>query len=174
MRAALLVGLLALVAGTANAAPKADTPCKASQLTGSFNVVMGSAGAGNIVYALRLENVSYQTCTLTGLPQVRLLDRHHNALPTQVVPAMRGALTAVLVRVRPNRWASASARFSPDVPGPGEPAAGKQCERTAFFLRVTAPGGGKLTVKIKPATPVCEHGGMQFSVYQAGTHPQPS
>jgi hypothetical protein len=170
MRIVLLLGVFAALAG-ATAHADALGPCKAGQLRGSFAAIPGSAGAGNIVYALRLQNVSAATCTLTGLPQLRLLSRTHKPLPTHPMAAHPGQLTAILVRLAPMRWASASARFSPDVPGPGEPAAGKQCEPTASALRVSAPGGGSAVVPVKPPTPVCEHGGLQLSAYVAGTTP---
>jgi hypothetical protein len=163
--------LLALVAGgSAVAAPAVDTPCKGGALKGSFAVVPGSAGAGNIVYALRLQNVSAAACTLTGLPQVRLVDRLHRPLPTHATAAHPGQLTAILVRLAPEAWASASARFSPDVPGPGEGTIGA-CERTAYALRVAAPGRGTALVPVRPPTPVCEHGGMSLSAYVHGRRP---
>jgi hypothetical protein len=170
MRIVLVVALLSVaVAGTASAAP--DASCRAAALRGSVAVIPGSAGAGSISYALRLQNVSAQTCAVSGLPQVRLLDRLHRALPTHVRTSRPGLLTAVLVRIRPGGWTVASARFSPDVPGPGEPVAGTVCEHTAVALRVSAPGGGSVVVPIRPATPVCEHGTMTFSVYVAGKKP---
>src|SRR5205085_3176052 len=132
-------------APSALAAPTVDAPCTAGALRGSFAVVPGSAGAGNIVYALRLHNVSQATCTLTGLPQVRLVDKLHKPLPTHATAAHPGQLTAILVRVAPGGWASASARFSPDVPGVGEGSTGP-CERTARALRVSAPGHGMALV----------------------------
>src|SRR5207302_8381372 len=110
------------------------------------------------------------TCTLTGLPQVRLVDKRHKALPTHATAAHPGQLTAILVRIAPGSWASASARFSPDVPGVGEGATGP-CERTAFALRVSAPGHGMALVPLRPPTPVCEHGGMSFSAYVQGQPP---
>jgi hypothetical protein len=79
--------------------------------------------------------------------------------------AFPGALTAILVRLAPGASTRATARFSPDVPGVGEPAAGKQCERTAYWFRVAAPGGGTTKVKLSPVTPVCEHGQLQFTAY---------
>jgi hypothetical protein len=172
VRIALAATLLALLgASAALGAPAADEPCRGGALHGSFTVVPGSAGAGNIVYALRLQNVSQVTCTLTGLPQVRLVDRLHKPLPTHATAAHPGQLSAILVRVAPGSWASASARFSPDVPGPGEPVAGTACERTAYALRIAAPAGGTVLIPMRPATPVCEHGGMSFSAYVHGQHP---
>jgi len=140
--------------------------CTGAQLSGTFAVVPGSAGAGNIVYTLRLRNRSSSTCSLTGLPVVRLLGHTARALPTHVTPAFRAGLTAVVVTLAPRQSTKATARFSADVPGPGEPAAGKQCEPTAYWLRVVSRGGGATTVRVKPPTPVCEHGGLQFSVYR--------
>jgi Domain of unknown function (DUF4232) len=160
--------LIAVVAGgTATAAARDDAPCRARALRGSFAAVPGSAGAGNIVYALRVRNAGIATCTLTGLPQLRLVDARHRALPTHVTAAHPGQLTAILVRVAPGGWASASARFSPDVPGPGE-GNRRQCEPTARAVRVTAPGGGTALLPVKPATPVCEHGSMSLSAWVAG------
>src|SRR3954452_23406712 len=101
---ALVLSLVALAAATASASVR-DTPsCKGSQLAGTFNVVRGSAGAGNISYALRLRNVSSTECSVTGLPFGRLLGKTGNALPTHVKAAFPGALTAVLVRLRPGKW----------------------------------------------------------------------
>src|SRR5689334_19924314 len=119
-------------------------PCRAAQLTGTFAEVPGSAGAGNVVYALRLKNASSSTCTVTGIPGIALLDRSGRKLPTHPFPAHPGALTAVLVRLAPGRTAVATARFSPDVPGPGEPVAGRNCEPAASTLLVRPNGGGAL------------------------------
>jgi hypothetical protein len=171
VRVALVTVILALALGTsALAAPAADTPCRGGALRGSFSAVPGSAGAGNIVYALRVRNAGRATCTLTGLPQLRLVDAKHRPLPTHGTAAHPGQLTAILVRLTPGAWASASARFSPDVPGPGE-GNRRLCEPTAHAIRVTAPGGGSALLPLKPATPVCEHGGMQLSAWVAGKHP---
>jgi hypothetical protein len=156
------------VASTASAAPSVAF-CKGSQLAGSFTAIRGSAGAGNIVYRLTLKNVSHTQCAVTGLPQGRLLGKKGGVLPTHVIAAHPGMLTAVLVRLAPGHRAYASARFSPDVPGTGEPTAGRNCEPTSWFFRVGARGGGTTKVKIAPPTPVCEHGQLQFSAY--GTKP---
>ena len=139
-------------------------PCTAAHLSGTFKAVRGSAGAGNIVYALRVKNTSAQTCYVTGIPGVTLLDRRGHKLPTHPFPAQPGALTAVLVTLAPGKATTATARFSPDVPGKGEQTTG-QCEPTAYWLRVTPNGGGTLRAPIQPPTPVCEHGGMTWSVF---------
>ena len=151
---AAVLGALAL----ATASPATVRPCVGSQLAGSFRVVYGSAGAGNIVYALRLRNRSWRTCFVSGLAGLRLLGKTGRALPTRVTPAFRPGLTAVRVVLRPGQVARADARFTPDVPGPGEPV-GKQCEPTAYRVRVRPPpGGGTLVAPLSPPTPVCVHG----------------
>jgi hypothetical protein len=160
----LLTAISALLAGTIAADATGIVMCKGPQLAGSFAAVPGSAGAGNISYALRLRNTSTASCSVTGLPQGRLLGQHGGALPTQIRAAFPGALSAVLVTLRPGQSARATARFSPDVPGVGEQAPGT-CEPTAHRLRVAARGGGTTTVKVLPPTAVCEHGRLLFSAY---------
>src|SRR5206468_10902668 len=118
----------------------------------------------NIVYALRLKNISSSECSVSGLPLGRLLGRRHNPLPTHVKAAFPQGLTAILVRLQPGQWTKATARFSPDVPGPGEPVAGRQCEPVAYTLLVRPNGGGALHAPIRPPTSVCEHGGMTWAV----------
>jgi hypothetical protein len=139
-------------------------PCQGRDLAGTFAGVPGSAGAGNIVYALRLKNRSRSTCTLSGIPGVTLLDRRGGRLPTHASPAHPGALTAVLVTLAPGKSATATARFSPDVPGVGEPVSSARCEPVAYSMLVRPSGGGTLRVRIRPSTSVCEHGGMSWSV----------
>jgi Protein of unknown function (DUF4232) len=161
---ALLVLVLAAVAST-DAAARSDAACSGAQLKGSFSVVRGSAGAGSISYKLVLKNVSSRMCTMTGLPQGRLLGKTGKALPTHVKAAFAPGLTAILVRLGPGATTFAAARFSPDVPGVGEPTAGRKCEPTAWSFRVAGQGGGTTKVKLAPPTPVCEHGRLLFSAY---------
>ena len=163
----LTLTLVVVAAATAatSAVAQSATACTGAQLKGTFNAVRGSAGAGNITYKLVLKNVSTHMCTLTGLPQGRLLGRTGKALPTHVRAASPGMLTAILVRLAPGKTTFATARFSPDVPGPGEPTAGTKCEPTAWWFRVTGQGGGTTKVKLGPPTPVCEHGQLLFSGY---------
>ena len=162
--ALMLIVFSAVLAGTASAHDTRIVLCDGSQLAGTFAAVPNSAGAGNITYALRLKNTSKTSCSLTGLPQGRLLGRHNGLLPTHIRAAFPGALTAILVTLRPGQSARATARFSPDVPGTGEQTIGA-CEPTAYSLRVTAQGGGTTTVKVLPPTAVCEHGRLLFSAY---------
>jgi hypothetical protein len=166
----LLGAVIAAVAvsGVASGAPASPSPCVARQLTGTFSAVPGSAGAGSISYALRLRNVSQTTCWVSGLPQIRLVGKTGKLLPTRVRPSHPGALTAVRVVVAPYGYTTATARFSPDVPGVGENGPGP-CEPTAYRARVVPPpGGGTLVAPLKPATPVCEKGSMVVSVLVAG------
>jgi Protein of unknown function (DUF4232) len=166
MRTALiLVVVSAALAASTAASGLGVAMCKGSQLVGSFAAVPGSAGAGSITYALRLRNSSKASCSVTGLPQGRLLGRRGGALPTHIRAAFPGALTAILVTLSPGRSARATARFSPDVPGIGEQTRGA-CEPTAYALRVTARGGGTTTVRVLPPTAVCEHGRLLFSAYR--------
>ena len=161
---AFLAVVLAAVASSA-AVARSDASCSGAQLKGSFSAVRGSAGAGNITYKLTLKNISTRMCTMTGLPQGRLLGKTRKALPTHVRAAFPGALTAILVRLAPGATTFATARFSPDVPGVGEPTAGMKCEPTAWWFRVAGQGGGTTLVKLAPPTPVCEHGQLRFSAY---------
>lgn len=171
MRKALLVTLLlALPAlgGVASASSSTAAPCNASQLRGTFTAIRGSAGAGNISYRLTLLNTSQSTCFVTGIPRLVLLDKQGKALPTAVVPASPGTLAAAKVALAPGSAAIADARFSPDVPGPGEQHPGA-CEKTAYWLSVSpTPGHGSLRAPISPPTPVCEKGRLSFSLLKAG------
>ncbi len=160
----ILTAISVALAGTTTAGATGIVMCKGPQLTGSFAAVPGSAGAGNISYLLRLKNVSKKSCSVTGLPQGRLLGRHGEPLPTNIRAGLPGALSATLVTLRPGQSTRATARFSPDVPGIGEQTIGA-CEATAYRLRITARGGGTSTVRILPPTAVCEHGRLLFSAY---------
>ena len=155
------------LAGGVSAIPVA--PCAGSQLAGNFIVIPGSAGAGNISYRLNVRFLSGPTCYVSGLPHIQLLGRQRRPLPTKVRPAFRPGLLAVRVVLGPSYGARAEARFSPDVPGVGEPVAGRNCERTAYFMRVTIPPGGAIFLApVKPPTPVCEHGHLSLSALSPG------
>jgi hypothetical protein len=153
-------------AAAQQAAAQQIGPCAGSSLRGSFSVLRGSAGAGQIVYRLRLKNTSSSACWVSGLPVVRLLDGKHRPLPTHPSAAQPGRGTAAKIELAPGRSATADARFSPDVPGPGEPVR-KRCEPVARFLEVTPNGGGSVIVPIRPPTAVCSHGALSFSLFRA-------
>jgi hypothetical protein len=79
----------------------------------------------------------------------------------------------VKVVIAPGHYASATARFSPDIPGPGEPQT-KQCEPTAYKVRIgVPPGGGSVVGPVTPPTPVCLHGSMVVTALSAGKHGPP-
>ncbi len=149
---------------TQETTPSATT-CTGDAMTGSFTVIRGSAGAGQISYRLRVKNAAPVACFVSGLPNVQLLDQGGRDLPTNVQPAQPGAATAARIVLQPGTSASADARFSPDVPGGSEQTDGP-CEPKAYTLRV-AFGGAPLDVTITPPTPVCERGTLSFSLFTA-------
>ena len=159
----------AVMAGTGRAGYPNNTACTGKSLSGKFFLVPNSQGAGNVLYTLQLRNRSNRTCFVSGIPGLRLIGKTGKPLPTHVSPAHPGAMTAVKVTLKPGAYAAATARFSPDVPGPGEGHPG-QCEPTAYKLRVNPSGGGSLLAPVSPPTPVCEHGGMTLTVLIAGKH----
>ncbi|MFL5913745.1 MAG: DUF4232 domain-containing protein [Gaiellaceae bacterium] len=144
----------------------ASAPCAADSLTGSFNEVPGSAGAGQIVYALKLTNTGSSPCFVSGIPQVQLLGTTGKALPTSATAAQPGTATAAKVSLQHGDSATAEAQFSPDVTGTGDSTSG-QCQPTATVLRVTAPGGGTLDAPVQPPTPVCEQGSLHFKNFSS-------
>ena len=170
MRAAVFLLLVSLSLGLhlpgIGAAPNGGPPpCRAVQLSGTFTRIEGSAGAGQVSYALRLRNHSTTTCFVSGLPSLQLLDRFGKRLPTHVTPAFPGAGTAARIFLVGGAAAWAEARFSPDVPGVGEPVAGRACERTAYrVIDGVPPSSSRLSAPIRPPTPVCEHGAMRVSL----------
>jgi uncharacterized protein YecT (DUF1311 family) len=170
VRKVLLVTFaLALLAtgGAALAKSSAAAPCNASALSGTFTRIVGSEGAGSVSYRLTLLNTSRSTCFVTGIPKLVLRDKQGKALPTTVGPASPGTATAAKIELAPGSAATADARLSPDVPGPGEQHPGA-CEKTSYWLTVSpAPGHGSLRAPISPPTPVCVKGGMSFSLLRA-------
>lgn len=162
--AAVIVGAAAALSASTAFGHRGAADCAGAQLAGRFAVVPGSAGAGSITYKLTLKNASATPCTVTGLPLGQLLGKTKNKLSTHVRAAHPTQLTAILVTLLPGDSTYATARFSPDVAGTGEQGRG-QCEPKAYWFRVRPPGGGTTTVKVLPATPVCEHGTMYFSAY---------
>jgi uncharacterized protein YecT (DUF1311 family) len=164
----MVVLVLPAVVGVAPAGSSALTPCNASQLVGTFTRVPGSAAAGSVSYRLALVNRSRSGCFVTGIPGLVLLDAGGRALPTSVRPASPGVATSAKIGLAPGAAATADARFSPDVPGPGEQHPGA-CERTAYVLAVSpTPGRGRLSVSVSPPTPVCEKGHLSLSLLKGG------
>ena len=58
---------------TTTATATAAKPCTGEQLSGTFALVPGSAGAGQIEYALTLTNTSHAPCYVQGIPRAALL-----------------------------------------------------------------------------------------------------
>ena len=135
--------------------------CTGAQLSGTFSVVPGSGGAGQIAYTLTLSNTSQTACSISGLPVATLLDTSGSPLPTHVTGSVR---TSPLINVAPGGSVTATARFSPSVPGSGDSQSGA-CQPKAHTLQVTPQGGGTVDAPIKPPTSVCEQGALDFSNY---------
>jgi hypothetical protein len=156
---------------TAAEAATSTSRCHTEDLSGAFTVVRGSQGAGNIVYNIELTNITSHTCTIYGHPGLLLLNAAHGALPTDVM--WNSMVADHLITLAPGKSASASARFSPDVPGVGDnPGSGPgwTCEPTAVYTEITPPDEtAHLVVPVSPATPVCERGGMSVSAFVAGS-----
>lgn len=155
--------LLAIALPTSSGA---TAGCTAAHLHGRFTMIPGSAGAGSVSYALRLQNVGGASCTISGRPGLQLLDARGRRLPTRVVADHPGTGTAILVTVRPHHRAVVTARFSPDMPSGGE---GNPCEPTAHSIRVTlpSPARGTLVAPVSPATPVCGHGRLVVGLFHS-------
>jgi hypothetical protein len=137
-------------------------PCTGGQLSGAFALVPGSAGAGQIVYALKLKNTSPSACALRGIPQATLLGVTGAALPTHVRAGGAGGTRRVVLQ--PGASAVAQARFSATVAGPGDSQSGT-CQPEAHTLQVTTAGGGVTDAAIKPPTSVCEQGTLSFETF---------
>jgi len=144
-----------LLAGCGGGSTSSTSACTRDDLRGAFTVVPGSAGAGQIVYRLRLANDSGRSCVLAP-PELRLLGAGGKALPTHVIGDPVGSRPFRRLELAPGAAATATARFSPDVPGVGEGTIGR-CEPVASRLRV-----GPATVAVTPPTSVCEHGQLAF------------
>ena len=143
------------------------SPCTASQLSGTFDVLEGSEGAGQVAYDLTLKNISQTSCYVFGLPQGQLTAADGTVLPTHIAAA--GASSgAKPVTLAPDAAAVAQARFSPSVPGPGDKQNGA-CQPKASTLLVTPDGGGTVKAEIGPPTSVCERGTLYFDVFTAIT-----
>jgi hypothetical protein len=137
-------------------------PCNGSDLTGTFTLVPGSAGAGQIEYALTVKNASGTACALRGIPQGTLLGASGSALPTHVRPAGTGSGRRIVLV--PGASAVAQARFSPTVAGQGD-SQSAVCQPAAHTLQFSPRGGGVVDAPIKPPTSVCEQGTLNFEAF---------
>jgi hypothetical protein len=146
--------------GSGGSGGSVGTPrCHTSGLSGSFTLVPNSQGAGNEVAKVTLTNTSGTVCHVYGFVGMQLLNAQHQPLPTNVV--RDHSLAELIVTLIPNGSASAAARFSPDVPGPGDAQNG-QCQPTAAFVEITPPDETThLVVPVQPATSVCSSGQLR-------------
>jgi Protein of unknown function (DUF4232) len=136
---------------TASTAPTAGNACSAHDLTGTFQMLQGSAGAGNVVYTLQVTNESQQPCTVSGFPAIEFLDAGGTRMTQSMSPH---ATHVAIVSLQPGDSATSQVRFSPDV-DPCDPG-------TATTLRVTMPSDNStFDVKIDPATRLCGGGSVQ-------------
>lgn len=139
------------VTKTVTTTERAPAACTRTDLSGSFDEQVGSAGAGQITYVLKLTNSSANACelTITGL---QLLDAKGSDVWTHATPP------ATTTDLGAGASVSYEVRFSPDVAGTGDSQTGA-CEPVASTLRVTV-GGDTVDAPIKPPTSVCEQGSM--------------
>lgn len=137
-------------------------PCTGADLAGTFTLVPGSAGAGQIEYALTVTNTSHEQCYVRGVPKATLLGTSAAPLPTHIVAAGDGGKGRILLQ--PGASAVAHARFSPDVAGQGDSQSGA-CQPEAQTLQVNPDGGGATDASIKPPTSVCERGTLNFEAF---------
>jgi hypothetical protein len=154
----LLVTAGAILAATGSASGRGATgtkPCRNTQLSASMTHIFGSEGAGSTGYRLTLTNKSHRRCWVHEHLGLQLVSARSVKLPTHVNDFGRHGV----VTIAAGRKVSARLRFSPDIPGPGEPGTGPcepQAHRVIVFLG--PPHGGGVTGAVKPPTSVCEHG----------------
>jgi hypothetical protein len=152
---------------TTTPAAEAAPACLGSGLSGTFAVIPGSAGAGQIAYGLRLVNESDHPSSLTGIPkEAQLLGTDGAELPTTVF-AERPSDTPEPIELAPGDAAVADARFSPDVPG-GSEQGDNPCEPKSASLRVVV-GSASVEVPVQPPTPVCERGSLGFRNFETAS-----
>jgi hypothetical protein len=160
LRAAITAGIIAVSATAIVASATATTVrrCRAGQLSATMTHIFGSEGAGSTGYRLNLKNHGRHRCRLGNHPGLELLGANGKGLSTHV----KAFGQAGTVTIRAGHTAKARLRFSPDIPGPGEPAKGP-CEPKAHSVKVflKAPARGSLLGPVEPPTSVCEHGSIQ-------------
>ena len=140
--------------------------CVASLLKGSFLIIPGSSGAGHVEARVVLTNVSSRTCTTFGYVGMQLLGASDTPLPTHVVrsPGPEPHLT-----LGPGSAASALARFSPDIPGPGDATSGA-CQPVAQGTEITPPDDTHFLVASGLNSSVCSRGTIDLNPLVAGAN----
>jgi Protein of unknown function (DUF4232) len=135
----------------------APGPCAAPALRGSVQDQDGAAGT--IYTTIRLRNVSAETCTVKGIPQVRLLGDQGQPATAPSVPS--GPVGSAVV-LRPGK----AARFTFSRPN--------ACDAlvAGSRLRVTLPGGqGSLTVPLGAVTAFGTCSSVRVRTLEASTAP---
>ena len=95
---------------------------------------------GHVEFTLRLTNRSSGTCTVAARPNLQLIGRGGEPLPTHVSPVATGA-AASPVALRPGTSALAAALVAVDIPGRGDShRKGGPCQPSAVELRVAMAG----------------------------------
>ena len=132
--------------------------CNANNFAAHMREIKGSAGAGSISYRLSLTNTGSKACRLGNYARLQLEKADGKDLPTHV----HQVGTPATITVAAGATASAPLRFSPDIPGPGEPKHGP-CEPRASLVVVTLlyPSSGSTVAQVRPKTSVCSHGSIQ-------------
>lgn len=154
-------------AGAGSGPTEGVARCHTRDLSAAFSYRLGSSGMGHVGYIIELTNTSAHPCTVYGHPGLQLLDAHHKPLPTHV--QWNGQVPNRVVTLAPAASASASAYFSPDIPGVGDAQSGA-CQPVAAYTEITAPNETThLVVPVTPPTSVCERGTMSVSALVAGT-----
>lgn len=155
-------GVLAFPSSTGTGGPPA---CAPSELAGSFKPVFGTQGAGTVTGRIVLTNTTRQPCLVGGYLGLQLVGAGGSLLPTNVLHA---AGTAKSITLDPGSAASAAARFSPDIAGPGDSKTGP-CQPTAISTRVMLPNESGYLVVSGPNTSVCERGTLDLIPLQPGS-----
>ena len=146
---------------TSGTSPSGGRPtpgrCAASALRGS---IQGQDGAAGTIYTtIGLRNVSAETCTVKGIPQVRLLGAEGQPATAPSVPSGPAGSAVVL---RPGK----AARFTFSRPN--------ACDAlvAGSRLRVTLPGGqGSLTVPLGAVTAFGTCSSVRVRALEASTAP---
>lgn len=152
--AAALVVVAAIAATSASGSVQ---QCSAQHLSAKMTLIKGSFGAGNVSYKLSVKNNGPGSCIMSTYPGLKLVSATGKALPTRVKPTQKAKTNVIPA----GQTATAKLRFSPDIPGPGEPTHGA-CEPKAAKIVVSL---NPTTVRgpINPPTSVCQKGLMTMT-----------
>ena len=143
------------VIGAGFAVSSASGLDKKCWLSPKMTIIGGSHAAGSVGYRLTISNPDSWSCRIGRHPFLKLIGENGDFLPTsRVKVGPQGYLV-----IPAGGAVSARLRFSPDIPGPGEPTQGP-CEPQATEIRVRTPWGYRAG-PIHPRTSVCDHGKIE-------------